>query len=102
MQVSYEKLMKVLSNVNFMSGIKYKQINLIKSVVDYISAFSGGVIIPDTFFIALVGQSEWTNLPINRSCADNPCIWMLCLCNSVCILVRSGKANEIKYITTYK
>ena len=60
MQVSYEKLMKVLSNVNLMLGIKYKQINLIKSVVDYISAFSGGVIIPDTFFIALVGQSEWT------------------------------------------
>ena len=60
MQVSYEKLMKVLSNVNLMLGIKYKQINLIKSVVDYISAFSGGTIIPSLFFIALVGQSERT------------------------------------------
>ena len=45
MQVSYEKLIKVLSNVNKMAvmlSIKYKQINLIKSVVDNISAFSGG------------------------------------------------------------
>ena len=60
MQVSYEKLMKVLSNVNLMLGIKYKQINLIKSVVDYISAFSVGTIIPDTFFIHLLGHSGWT------------------------------------------
>ena len=60
MQVSYEKLMKVLSNVNLMLGIKYKQINLIKSVVDYISAFSRGAIIPDTFFIHLLGHSGWT------------------------------------------
>ena len=60
MQVSYEKLMKVLSNVNLMLGIKYKQINLIKSVVDYISAFSGGAIIPNTFFIHLLGHSGWT------------------------------------------
>ena len=47
MQVSYEKLIKVLSNVNKMAvmlSIKYKQINLIKSVVDYINAFSGGAI----------------------------------------------------------
>ena len=85
-----------------MLGIKYKQINLIKSVVDYISAFSGGVIIPDTFFIALVGQSEWTNLPKNGSCMNNRGIWMLCFRNSLCILVGSGKANEIKYITTYE
>ena len=45
MQVSYEKLIKVLSNVNKMAvmlSIKYKQINLIKSVVENISAFSGG------------------------------------------------------------
>ena len=44
-QVCYEKLIKVLSNVNKMAvmlSIKYKQINLIKSVVDNISAFSGG------------------------------------------------------------
>ena len=60
-----------------MLGIKYKQINLIKSVEDYISAFFRGAIIPDTFFILLTGQSEWTNLPKNRSCADNPCIWVL-------------------------
>ena len=43
-----------------MLGIKYKQINLIKSVVDNISAFSGDAIIPDTFFIPLVGHSGWT------------------------------------------
>ena len=60
-----------------MLGIKYKQINLIKSVGDYISPFFRGAIIPDTFFIVLTGQSEWTNLPKNRSCADNPCIWVL-------------------------
>ncbi len=60
-----------------MLGIKYKQINLIKSVGDYISAFFRGAIIPDTFFILLTGQSEWTNLPKNHSCADNPCIWVL-------------------------
>ena len=63
MQVSYEKLIKVLSNVNKMAvmlSIKYKQINLIKSVVDYINAFSGGAIIPDTFFIPLLGHSGGT------------------------------------------
>ena len=63
MQVSYEKLMKVLSNVNQMAvmlGIKYKQINLIKSVVDYISAFSWDAIIPDKFFIPLLGHSGGT------------------------------------------
>ena len=51
-QVCYEKLIKVLSNVNKMAvmlSIKYKQINLIKSVVDNINPFSGGAIIPDTF-----------------------------------------------------
>ena len=48
-----------------MLGIKYKQINLIKSVGDYISPFFRGAIIPETFFIALTGQSEWTNLPKN-------------------------------------
>ena len=85
-----------------MLAIKYKQINLIKSVGDYISPFFRGAIIPDTFFIVLTGQSEWTNLPKNCSCADNPCIWVLCLRYSVGILIRSGKANEIKYITTYK
>ena len=85
-----------------MLAIKYKQINLIKFVEDYISAFFRGAIIPDTFFIPLLGHSGGTNLPKNCSCADNPCIWMLLKSNSICVLIRSGKANEIKYITTYK
>ena len=52
MQVSYEKLIKVLSNVNKMAvmlSIKYKQINLIKSVLEYISTFSRDAIITDIF-----------------------------------------------------
>ena len=43
-----------------MLGIKYKQINLIKSVVDYVSAFSWGAIIPETIFILLLGHSGGT------------------------------------------
>ena len=44
-----------------MLAIKYKQINLIISVEDCISAFFWGAIIPDTFFIPLLGHSGGTN-----------------------------------------